>query len=84
MRHFTYESTIKSFFSLLTDGREVARQRVWEELQAIIEPYNMGVSIIDMNFRDARPPEQVKDAFDDAISAHGAKDLLLGFPEAWL
>ena len=22
-----------------------------------------------MNFRDARPPEQVKDAFDDAIAA---------------
>ena len=54
---------------VLTSGREVTRQRVWEELQAIIEPYDMGVSIIDMNFRDARPPEEVKDAFDDAIAA---------------
>lgn len=54
---------------VLTSGREVARQRVWEELQEIIGPYDMGVSIIDMNFKDARPPEEVKDAFDDAISA---------------
>ena len=55
--------------AVLTAGREVTRQRVWDELQAIIEPYDMGVSIIDMNFKDARPPEEVKDAFDDAIAA---------------
>ncbi|UTP73433.1 FtsH protease activity modulator HflK [Alteromonas sp. LMIT006] len=55
--------------AVLTSGREVTRQRVWDELQAIIEPYDMGVSIIDMNFKDARPPEEVKDAFDDAIAA---------------
>ena len=55
--------------AVLTSGREVTRQRVWEELQGIIEPYDMGVSIIDMNFKDARPPEEVKDAFDDAIAA---------------
>jgi len=29
----------------------------------------LGISIVDVNFKDARPPEQVKDAFDDAISA---------------
>ena len=58
-----------SMDAVLTSGREVTRQRVWDELQAIIEPYDMGVSIIDMNFKDARPPEEVKDAFDDAIAA---------------
>ena len=29
----------------------------------------MGVVIVDVNFQSARPPEQVKDAFDDAIAA---------------
>ncbi len=29
----------------------------------------MGVSVIDMNFKDARPPQEVKAAFDDAIAA---------------
>ena len=68
---------------VLTDPREVTRQRVWEELQAIIEPYNMGVSIIDMNFRDARPPEQVKDAFDDAIAAQEDEQRFIREAEAY-
>lgn len=54
---------------LLTAGKEVARQSVLEELESIIGPYNMGISIIDLNFTNARPPEQVRDAFDDAIAA---------------
>ncbi|MBC3765841.1 FtsH protease activity modulator HflK [Neptunicella marina] len=54
---------------VLTSGREVTRQAVWEELQKIVEPYGMGVEIVDVNFKDARPPEEVKAAFDDAIAA---------------
>ncbi len=54
---------------ILTSGREEVRQRTWAELEKVIEPYNLGISIVDVNFKDARPPEQVKDAFDDAISA---------------
>lgn len=68
---------------VLTDGREVTRQRVWEEFQNIIEPYNMGVSIIDMNFKDARPPEEVKDAFDDAISAQEDEQRFIREAEAY-
>lgn len=68
---------------VLTDGREVTRQRVWEELQSIIEPYDIGVSIIDMNFRDARPPEQVKDAFDDAIAAQEDEQRFIREAEAY-
>lgn len=54
---------------VLTSGREVVRQEVWQELEKIIEPYNLGLIVVDVNFKDARPPEEVKDAFDDAISA---------------
>ena len=54
---------------VLTSGREQVRQSVWQELEKIIEPYNMGLMVVDVNFKDARPPEEVKDAFDDAISA---------------
>ncbi|WP_077338904.1 FtsH protease activity modulator HflK [Pseudocolwellia agarivorans] len=54
---------------VLTSGREVVRQAVWKELEEIIEPYNLGLIVVDVNFKDARPPEEVKDAFDDAISA---------------
>lgn len=54
---------------VLTEGREVARQEVLEQLQDIITQYDMGVDIIDLNFTNARPPEQVRAAFDDAIAA---------------
>ena len=54
---------------ILTSGREQVRQSVWQELEKVIEPYNLGLMIVDVNFKDARPPEEVKDAFDDAISA---------------
>jgi len=68
---------------VLTDGREVTRQRVWEELEGIIESYGMGVSIIDMNFKDARPPEEVKAAFDDAIAAQEDEQRFIREAEAY-
>lgn len=68
---------------VLTDGRELTRQNVWEELQNVIEPYNIGVSIIDMNFKDARPPEAVKDAFDDAIAAQEDEQRFIREAEAY-
>lgn len=54
---------------ILTRGREVVRQNTRQELEGIIQPYNMGLVLVDVNFRDARPPEEVRDAFDDAIKA---------------
>ncbi|MEW6990677.1 FtsH protease activity modulator HflK [Colwelliaceae bacterium 6441] len=54
---------------ILTSGREQVRQEVWQELDKIIAPYNLGLIVVDVNFKDARPPEEVKDAFDDAIAA---------------
>jgi membrane protease subunit HflK len=54
---------------VLTKGRELIRQNTRVELESIIKPYNLGLQIVDVNFRDARPPEEVKAAFDDAIAA---------------
>ncbi len=68
---------------ILTSGREVVRQSVWEELEKIIEPYNLGLIIVDVNFKDARPPNEVKDAFDDAISAQEDEVRFLREAEAY-
>ena len=54
---------------ILTSGREKVRQNTRELLTSIIEPYNTGLSIVDVNFLPARAPDQVKEAFDDAIAA---------------
>lgn len=68
---------------VLTSGREVVRQSVWTELEKIIEPYNLGLIIVDVNFKDARPPEEVKDAFDDAIAAQEDEVRFLREAEAY-
>lgn len=68
---------------VLTSGREQVRQAVWSELEQIIEPYGLGIIIVDVNFKDARPPEEVKDAFDDAIAAQEDEIRFLREAEAY-
>jgi len=69
--------------NILTSGREQIRQSVWKELEKIIEPYNLGLIIVDVNFKDARPPNEVKDAFDDAIAAQEDEVRFLREAEAY-
>jgi membrane protease subunit HflK len=38
-------------------------------LQATLERYNTGLLVTELNFQNVRPPQEVKEAFDDAISA---------------
>ena len=68
---------------VLTSGREIVRQETRESMLSIIEPYNMGLEIVDVNFRDARPPEEVKDAFDDAIAAQEDEERFIKEAEAY-
>ncbi|MCY7294727.1 FtsH protease activity modulator HflK [Alteromonas sp. a30] len=68
---------------VLTSGREIVRQQVREELENIISPYNMGISVTDVNFKDARPPEEVKAAFDDAIAAQEDEQRFVREAEAY-
>jgi len=68
---------------ILTSGREQIRQSVWKELEKIIAPYNLGLIIVDVNFKDARPPNEVKDSFDDAIAAQEDEVRFLREAEAY-
>ena len=68
---------------VLTRGREVVRQNTRTELEGIIEPYQMGIALVDVNFRDARPPEEVRDAFDDAIKAQEDQERFIQEAQAY-
>ncbi len=52
-------------------------------LETIIEPYDLGIQIIDVNLQQTRPPEQVKDAFDDAIAAQEDEQRFIREAEAY-
>ena len=67
----------------LTTGREVVRQETWEMLDKIIAPYDLGIEIVDVNLQQTRPPEQVKDAFDDAIAAQEDEERFVREAEAY-
>lgn len=54
---------------VLTTNRTFIRDVTQKELEATIAPYKMGITLLDVNFQAARPPEDVKAAFDDVISA---------------
>ncbi|WP_107851275.1 FtsH protease activity modulator HflK [Oceanimonas marisflavi] len=68
---------------VLTVGRERVRQETRELLEQIIEPYQLGLMILDLNFLPARPPEEVKDAFDDAIAAQEDEQRFIREAEAY-
>lgn len=68
---------------ILTTGRDQIRRDTWEEVERIIEPYKLGINIVDVNFLPARPPEEVKDAFDDAIAAQEDEQRFIREAEAY-
>lgn len=68
---------------VLTTGRAVVRENTWKALNDIIKPYDMGLEVIDVNFQSARPPEEVKDAFDDAIKAQEDEQRYIREAEAY-
>lgn len=72
-----------SMNDILTTGRAVVREDTWKALNDIIKPYDMGLEVIDVNFQSARPPEEVKDAFDDAIKAQEDEQRFIREAEAY-
>ena len=68
---------------VLTTGRAVVREDTWKALNDIIKAYDMGLEVIDVNFQSARPPEEVKDAFDDAIKAQEDEQRYIREAEAY-
>ncbi|MGY3914623.1 FtsH protease activity modulator HflK [Aeromonas australiensis] len=68
---------------ILTTGREQVRRETWDGIEKIVAPYQMGLQIVDVNFLPARPPEEVKDAFDDAIAAQEDEQRFIREAEAY-
>jgi membrane protease subunit HflK len=54
---------------LMTSGRAVVDSSTKTLLQAILDRYQSGVQIESVEIQDAKPPLQVRDAFDDVVKA---------------
>lgn len=69
--------------NILTVGREEVRQQTWQIIDRLVERYSVGLNVIDVNFQSARPPEEVRDAFDDAIRAQEDQERFIREAEAY-
>ncbi len=54
-----------------------------EQLQASLDAYRTGLVVTEVNLQDARPPEEVKPAFDEVNSAQQIKDQLINEARAY-
>lgn len=54
---------------VLSEGREKIAREVLARLQAYLTTYDAGINVMNVNIQEARPPQEVRDSFDDVIKA---------------
>lgn len=59
--------------TILSGQRAELAAQASERLQLALDQYRTGLAVSEFNLQNARPPQQVKDAFDDAIIAREDK-----------
>ena len=68
---------------VMTEGRGAVAVTIKERIQALMDRYKTGLIVTSVNMQPAKPPEQVKAAFDDAIKAREDKERLENQAEAY-
>jgi membrane protease subunit HflK len=68
---------------VLTEGRSEVVAQAKKEIQLTMDAYNAGVQIASVNLQDAQPPEQVQNAFEDAIKAREDQQRFINEAEAY-
>lgn len=68
---------------VLTSGREKIRQQVQVILREIMNTYHTGLLVTDVTIQPAKAPEEVKEAFDDAIKAQEDEQRIVNQAESY-
>ena len=68
---------------LLTTDRPLVDANTKSLLQTILDRYTSGIQIESIEIQDAKPPLQVRDAFDDVVKADQDKETLVNQAEAY-
>ena len=69
---------------VLTEGRsEIAQQQQALMQKILVDDYQAGILIVTVEMQPAKPPEDVKAAFDDAIKAREDEQRLVNEAEAY-
>lgn len=68
---------------VIQDGRDEVPDKVRQLLQENLDLYGTGLDVLNVNLIDAQPPQEVQDAFDDAIKAREDKERIITQAEAY-
>jgi membrane protease subunit HflK len=68
---------------VLTEGRSAIAVMIQKRVQDLMDQYKTGLLVTSVNMQPAKPPEPVKEAFDDAIKAREDKERLENQAEAY-
>ena len=68
---------------ILTEGRSSITEQIRQGVQKLLNEYKTGLEVTSVNMQPAKPPEQVKSAFDDAIKAREDKERVENQAEAY-
>ncbi len=68
---------------VLTEGRGQIAQDQKAVMQSILDRYEVGILIVTVEMQPAKPPDQVKAAFDDAIKAREDEQRIVNEAEAY-
>ncbi|MEQ1530972.1 MAG: FtsH protease activity modulator HflK [Methylococcales bacterium] len=68
---------------VLTEGRSEVVTQIKKEIQDVMDTYESGIQITSVNLQDAQAPEQVQNAYQDAIKAREDEQRLINEAQAY-
>ncbi len=80
LREVSGKSTLDA---IITQNRSAVAAMVKQETQRLLDFYQTGLMVTNVNIQDAKPPEEVKDAFDDATRAMADKERVQNEAQAY-
>lgn len=80
LRQVTGKSTLDE---IITQNRSAVAAMVKQNTQQLLNIYKTGLVVTNVNIQDANPPEEVKEAFDDATRAMADKERVQNQADAY-
>ncbi|MBC8209873.1 MAG: FtsH protease activity modulator HflK [Gammaproteobacteria bacterium] len=68
---------------IITDGRSEISSQTKVIIQTILDSYKTGLNVVQVNLNEAQPPEEVQEAFADAIKAREDEQRIINESNAY-
>jgi membrane protease subunit HflK len=68
---------------IITEGRAVVGSETKQIMQEMLDYYQTGINVVTVNMDEAQPPEEVQDAFEDAIKAREDEQRIINEANAY-